>query len=120
MTAPNDSFDDLLPGKFFKADDVRNGPMTVTIKGYVPGTLRNTKTNAEENAVFIEFEDTTRRLVVKPNTTEALKEIFPGGRSTSIGQPVEMYFDGTVKDSTGKKVGGLRLRKPTGTAASPF
>ncbi len=112
-----DSFNDLLPGKLFGADDVKNGPITLTIAGYEAGTLKGQ--DGEEKANFITFEGTDRRLVVKPALVECLKEIFPSGKSASIGQPVGAYHDPDVKFG-GKKVGGLRLRKATGSAAAPF
>jgi hypothetical protein len=115
----NDSFDDLLPGKFLGKGDVENGPMTVTIKDYSKGTVPGKEGAAPEPASFIHFEETDRRMIVKPNTLEALKEAFPGGRSASIGGKVELYLDKSVMFG-GKKIGGLRLRKPTGSAAAPF
>lgn len=104
-----DNFNDLLPGKFYGTDDVRNGPVQAVIAGYETGSLKNG--DDVEKAGFLLFEGTDRRLIVKPHTVEALKDMFPT-KSASIGQTVEMFLDPDVKFG-GKKVGGLRLRKPT-------
>ncbi len=117
MQLNGDSFNDLLPGKFYGADDVRNGPVRLVVAGYEAGKLKGTD-GAESDAGFIKFEGTDRRLIVKPNVVEALKEMFPT-RTASIGQEVELYFEPSVMFS-GKKVGGIRVRKPTGAAAAPF
>jgi len=117
-----ETFDDLLPGKLFNADAVRDQPIVLTIKGFERGTLKG-KNGGEEAAAFIEFEDSPRRMVVKPSIVDNLKEIFgKGAREAAIGQRVELYCDPNVRDAAQKKVGGLRLRKPTTTekGAAPF
>jgi len=120
MAYENDSFNDLLPGKLFGVADVEDGPIQVTIKGFAKGTLGGKDGAEAEPASFITFADTDRRLVVKPHTVENLTEMFGGSKSAAIGQVVEMYKDPNVKYG-GKKVGGLRLRKPTTTdGKAPF
>ena len=113
----NDSFDSLLPSRFIKQDDVET-PMKVTIAGYEKGTLKNSDTGAEDPATFLKFEETDKMVVFKTWTAEALKELFPDGKSSSIGQQVELYKDGNVKFGA-KKVGGVRIRAVSG-GKSPF
>lgn len=114
MNADSDSINDLLPGKFLNADDVREQPVTMTIAGFEVGTLKD-KDGNETKAGFVCFEGTDRRLVVKPAIVENLRELFGASRSKMIGKQVEAYFDKTVKFG-GKSVGGLRLR----AAKEPF
>ena len=116
----SDSFNDLLPGKFYNTEDVKNGPVTLTITGYEPGTMKDGESGVQK-VNFITFEGTNRRMIVKPALVENLAELFPNGRSSSIGQQVEASLDPKVSFG-GKKVGGLRLRAPSGTAAAktPF
>ena len=112
----SDSFNDLLGGKVFNSDDVKTGPMVLTIAGYEPGTMKDGE--GEQKVNFITFEGTDRRMIVKPAIVDCLKEVFPNGKSSSIGQPVELYLDPKVSFG-GKKVGGVRLRAVT-NGKTPF
>jgi hypothetical protein len=115
MNMESDSINDLLPGKFFNTDDVREKPVTLTIAGFEVGTLKG-QDGAETKAGFVCFEGTDRRLVVKPAIVENLRELFGASRSAMIGKRVEAYFEKNVSFG-GKKVGGLRLRAASGAAA---
>jgi hypothetical protein len=111
-------FKDLLPGKFYNQDDVKDGPIVLTIAGFPKGTL--TKDGVETSATFISFDGTERRLVMKSALAENLDEIFPEAKKPEdgIGHQVELYHDPNIKMG-GKKVGGLRLRAPEQTKG-PF
>jgi hypothetical protein len=117
MNQNSDSFDSLLPSKFIKKEDV-TPPVVLTISGYGTITLMNKKTGADEEAPTLMFEETPKTIVYKAWTSDALKEIFPAGRSASIGQKVELFVDPSVK-MEGRKVGGVRIRAVQGKAA-PF
>ena len=115
MNQNSDSFDSLLPSKFLKQDDVET-PLVLTIAGYEAGKLKDQKTGEDQPATFVLFEETDKRVVFKTWTAEALKDLFPAGKSSSIGQKVTVYRDPKVMMG-GKKVGGVRF-KAAGTA--PF
>lgn len=110
------TLDSLLPSRFLKKEDVET-PMVLTIAGFEKGTIGED----DEPATFLKFSDTDKSVIVKAWTIDNLKEIFGDNVSPKDihGQKVEAYHDPSVKFG-GKKVGGLRLRKPSGAAASPF
>jgi hypothetical protein len=111
----NDSFDSLLPSRFLKQADV-DPPVTLTIKGFNKGTLKN-KAGVEEPATFVAFEETEKQVPYKTWTAECLKEIFPDGLSSCVGQKVEVYRDPKIMMGAEKK-GGIRIR--AAKASTPF
>ena len=113
------SFDDLLSGKLIKKEDVQT-PQQFTISGFEKGEVKGE--NGVEKVTFMTFEETDRRIIVKPHVVEALKTIFGDGSgpAQAVGNKVELFNDPSVKMGL-KKVGGLRLRAPSAkTGAAPF
>jgi hypothetical protein len=113
------SFDEMSSSRFYGSNDVKSGPVTVKIKGFESGQLKD-KSGKESPAVFVKFDGTEKVLIVKANVRKVLKKHY-GTPEQAVGQPLELYFDEDVEFG-GETIGGLRVRKPATSqpAATPF
>ena len=114
----NDSFSEFSPKQFFSKDDVENGPVQVTIKGFRKTEV--TKDGQTQKLSVLDVIESDRSVVLKATTIDQLKELF-GTPSNAVGKTVELYLDPSVVFG-GKKIGGVRFRAPTeaGKGSNPF
>jgi hypothetical protein len=111
-----DTFADLMPSRFYKTEDVADAPIVLTIKSI-------TKEDVEfqdrtEKVAVIRFDGTDKGIIGKSTTLGWLRDEF-GTPQACVGKTVELYKDPNVMMGS-KKVGGLRLRQPSGDQGPAF
>ncbi len=112
-----DSWSEFATSRFIKSEEVKEVPVVHTIKSVTKEKIEF-QGKAPESLTIIRFEDTDREMIAKNDVQAFLKESF-GPPSACLGKPVELFFDPNVKFG-GKKVGGLRLRQPSGDQGPAF
>ncbi len=112
-----DSFSDLMTSRFFKSEEVKEQPVVHTIKSITKEAVQF-QGKAPEKLTIIRFEDTDREMIAKTEVLGFLKDSF-GTPSACAGKPVELYYEKNIMFG-GKKVGGLRLRQPSGDQGPAF
>ena len=111
------SWADLATSRFIKSDDVKTAPVVYTIKSISkePVEFQGKK---PEMLTLIRFNETEREMIAKTEVCEFLKNSF-GLPDHCLNKPVELFFDPDVEFAR-KKVGGLRLRQPSGDQGPAF
>lgn len=93
-------------GGFFKADDLAEGPIDLTIKSIEEEEIGQ----AKESKYVIRFDEDPRGVVMGTAFYEVLKGIFDtADLDAMIGQPVQLFRDPSIMYG-GKRVGGVRPR----------
>lgn len=97
--------------KYLKADDVKDGPRTLTIKTVAQEEVGPEDRRTKE--LVMRFIEDDRGLVIKSTKYSDATTIF-GTKNTDgwIGKPIQLVFDPNVKFG-GKRVGGIVLRAAT-------
>ena len=112
----SDSFADLMPSRFFKTEDVAEGPIKLSIASVAKEEV-TFQGKAPEKVTVIRFNGTDRQVIAKTTILTTLKDMF-GTPSACVGKEVELYKDKTTFG--GKKVDCLRLRAPSGDQGPAF
>ncbi len=113
----SDSWTDLATSRFFKAEEVKDTPIVHVIKSISKEEVAFQGKPPEKLAI-VSFDGTDRQMIAKNEVQGFLKETF-GLPSQCVGKAVELYFEPKVMFG-GKKVGGLRLRQPSGDQGPAF
>lgn len=111
--------DEALPGRFFKADEFRDRPeLTVTISHIV--AKENIGTEADpQTAPVLYFEGHEQGFILKSQAWDSVVEATGEDDSDHWpGKRVTIYRDPSVTFG-GKKVGGVRVKKPGGSGTAP-
>lgn len=100
-----------LLNNFFKADDLKDGPRTMTIKE-VKASLLGPEGEQEKKPVML-FNEDERGVTLNKSRYEAATAFF-GGANTDlwIGKRISLVYDPNVQFK-GKRVGGIVFRLPT-------
>lgn len=94
--------------KFLKADDVKEGPRTLTIKAVAHEDVGPEERRTKE--LVMRFVEDDRGLVIKSTKYADATAIF-GTKNTDgwIGKAIQLVYDPNIKFG-GKRVGGIVLR----------
>ncbi len=114
-----DSWNDFATKRFFNGEDVKDGPVTVTVKGFGECELETDEGPKKSHTVLV--EESEQVILLKPVVRAQFAEIFPRP-SQAVGKKIELFYDKSVSMG-GKKVGGLRIRPAAGQEsgqAAPF
>lgn len=101
---------DAFPSKFLGQGDATT-PITATIAKVYKATLGQGE-DAEEKTV-IDFHGNVKSMVLNGINWMICEELYGDDSDGWIGKPIEVYADPNVMFGN-KRVGGLRLRKPSG------
>ncbi len=71
-----DTYSELYPGRFLKADLLRDKPRTLTISKVHVEVMPDDKTGGEKDRGIISFKETTRQLALNRTNGECLKAMF--------------------------------------------
>jgi hypothetical protein len=99
---------DLYPGGFIKAADVKDGPLTLTIDKVTQQEMRNTG----DIKPVLSFTNESRELILNVTNCKAIAEIFGNHTSNWAGCMIELYGDTT--EYSGSRVPCLRVRRASG------
>src|SRR4051812_605670 len=97
----------LFPSKYLKKEDVPS-PVTLTIQKFAMETIKGDK--GEETKPVIHFMGGAKPMVVNTGNATLLDELY-GDTDNWAGKQITVYTDPNVMFG-GKRIGGLRLRKP--------
>jgi hypothetical protein len=100
-----------LFSSFLKADDLRDGPRTLTIASVTVEELGR-EDGPKEKKPVMRFREDERGLTLNKSRYESATDLF-GSPDTDrwTGKQVQLVLDPTVKFG-GRKVGGIVLRRP--------
>ncbi len=101
------------PGNYLKKEDVP-GPVVYTVR-----TVGMEDVGDGEKKPVMHFNEVQQKLVINHINSSILTEIMQTEETTQwVGRPIELYVDPSIMFGA-KRVGGLRVRAPTGQAAGP-
>jgi hypothetical protein len=100
------SFDELYPGKYIRASEFKDKPVTLTVKSVDREMLSN-GTGGEEGAVVMEFEETPKALVVNRTNGVAFRALYGDDSGDWIGKQITLH---AVPDSSGLSESGKCIR----------
>lgn len=115
------------PSKFLAKEDLPNGKMLVTVRGFSQENLGR-QGQAQELKWIIHFNETPKGMVLNPTNQQLLcmaLGIDPkeGDTNEAIGKKVVIWNDMSVRGLDGNLVGGLRIRaanlRPAGPLGAP-
>jgi len=101
-------------GSFLKQEDVGTG-VTLTIESVGIEQLEGDK-GVEQKVVVTWTDANWKKWVVNKTNWEILCSIYGPDTDNWHGKPIEVYNDASIMFG-GKRVGGIRCRKPSGVAA---
>ena len=95
----------------YKGEDVKAGPITITIRGFVKRQFTDKTTGKVENAWVLLSEEDGPGLKLNLTRQEQLFLIMGTNRiDEMVGRPITIAYDPDVKFGA-KKVGGIRLER---------
>lgn len=110
------SFDALVPStsKYLKKEDVGEGGVILTIRGFKREVLKDDD-GGEEEKIVMYFQEADYKPMVVNKTNAQLISVATGAKVAghSIGKEIIVYSDPTVGFG-GKITGGLRIRRVPG------
>lgn len=71
-----DTYSELYPGRFLKADLLKDKPVTLTIDKVFVETMPDDKTGGEKDRGILQFKQTTMHLALNRTNGECLKAMF--------------------------------------------
>lgn len=104
---------DLTPlfATYFKTDDVRPGPVTLTIESVEMEDFGGRDGEKKERKPVLYFREDHRGLVMNKTKNSDATQIFGNPLTESwLGKKVQLVFDPTVTGPRGR--GGIALRAP--------
>lgn len=104
---------DFFQSKYLRKEDI-HGPVTLTI-AHVRGEMIDSDNGKETKAVMTFTDGRFKPMIVNKGNWLAMSETYGDDSDFWHGKPVEVYVDPSVMFQ-GKRVGGLRLRAPSGAA----
>lgn len=103
----------MMPSKHLKQSDVPS-PLLATIAGVEMREV-GTEDNAETKAVM-DFKEDIKSLVLNVTNITILETLYGDDSDNWTGKKIEIYADPNIMYA-GKRVGGLRVREPSGSGA---
>ena len=102
------------PSKFLAKEDLSNGKMLVTVRGFSQENLGR-QGQAQELKWIVHFNETQKGMVLNPTNQQLLcmaLGIDPkeGDTNDAIGKKVVIWNDASVRGLDGNLVGGIRIR----------
>jgi len=101
---------EMYPSKFMSKDDVPQ-PITAVIQSVTREEVKGD--NGDELKNVVHFRGEVKSLILNKGNALILSEAYGDDSTAWHGRPVEVYTDPGVMFA-GKRVGGIRLRIPTG------
>ncbi len=114
------SLAEMMPSPYINQEDLRNGPVTLTIAGCQIEDIGDKK----EQLYCLSFFGTEKRFILKPTNIILLGGLLgePGDKYIDwINKKIGLYIDTTIMFA-GKRTGGLRITAPVhvgSTAPTP-
>lgn len=99
-----------LYASYFKADDVREAPRTLTVTEAIPEEFDND--GKKKTKVVLYFKEDPRGWPLNPTNFATMKELFGDTSETWLGKSIQLVIDPNVKNLQGKRVGGIVVRRP--------
>lgn len=100
-----------LLSRFFKSDNFRDGPRTLTIRSVTKEKVGRDDDGGAFKPVLW-FEEDERGLTLNSTRYETCAQLFGGNNTDSwLGKRIQAVYDPTTKFG-GKRVGGIALRAP--------
>ena len=95
----------------YKAEDLKNGPVTITIRGFVKRQFTDKTTGKVENSWVLLSEEDGPGVKLNLTRQEQLFSLMGTNRiDEMVGRPITLEYDPDVKFGA-KKVGGIRLSR---------
>jgi hypothetical protein len=110
--------DDLFPGRYLKASDLKGQPTTLTIKSANVAALKNMQGDTEDKLV-LGFADQPKKLVCNRTNYDSIADLYGDETDQWPGKRVEVYP--SKASLGGRSVDAIRVRAPVGYESSlPF
>ena len=107
----NDVRDMLSGGEFLKTKDVEAGDLTFGITHVEKVTFKpKGEKTAEKKLVLTLGGDPVRKLSLNDTNLRTLIDAWGHDAARWVGKVFDAYYDKTVRDPSGKRTGGLRVR----------
>ncbi|MGO8683424.1 MAG: hypothetical protein ACLQUT_02420 [Thermoleophilia bacterium] len=100
------SFDELYPGAYLKAGELKGRPVTLKIKSVTREMLSN-GAGGEEGAAIVAFEKTEKQFVMNKTNGTCLRAMFGDDTGEWIGKKITLH---AVPDASGLSESGMCLR----------
>lgn len=101
----------------YKAEDLKNGSVTITIRGFVKRQFTDKTTGKVENSWVLLSEEDGPGVKLNLTRQEQLFSLMGTNRiDEMVGRPITLEYDPDVKFGA-KKVGGIRLSRAEDLAA---
>lgn len=95
----------------YKAEDLKNGSVTITIRGFVKRQFTDKTTGKVENSWVLLSEEDGPGVKLNLTRQEQLFSLMGTNRiDEMVGRPITLEYDPDVKFGA-KKVGGIRLSR---------
>jgi len=108
--------DEVFPGKYLKASDLKGKPRTVEIDHAPYETLKNTK-GEEQQKIVLYFVGAKKALPLNMTNFDAVADIWGDDTEFWPGQKIELYP--TTTQMGGKTVDCVRIRRPRELPSPP-
>ena len=108
-----------MPGKHFKAEDLKDNPQVLTIKDCKWENVAD-EGEPEEHKWCLKFEETTQDVVLNGTRLDQLVSLFDSKNSDDWrGNKITLYRDPDVRFA-GKKIGGVAIKAAPGLFTKPI
>jgi len=104
--------DDMYPSKSFKADDVKDKPMVLTIS-----SVEITTFDDGTSKPAVSFEGQDKRLMLNKTNASTIAESYGDDTDAWIGKRIQLYA--TRVEFKGDIVDAIRVQGPKSAAATP-
>ena len=101
----------FVAGDYLKTSDVKDGDLTFGIT-HIEVEMFEAKGDrkAEKKIVLILDGDPPRKLSLNQTNLQTLMDAWGKDARSWIGKAFDAYYDGSVRDPSGKRSGGIRVR----------
>ncbi len=85
-----DTYSELYPDRFLKADLLKDKPRTLTIDKVIVEVMPDDKSGGEKERGIVSFKETKRQLALNRTNGECIKAMFGKKVSSWIGKPITL------------------------------